>query len=109
MRLAVAQATLRLPIPLHLILVDGNQAIPNLTFPQKTVIKGDALSPHIAAASILAKVGRDRIMAELALQHPGYGIERHMGYGTAEHMAAIRRLGLTGIHRKSFCRAILCE
>lgn len=82
-------------------LIDGNQA-PRLACPAMTVVKGDSRSLSIAAASIVAKVTRDRRMAELAREHPGYGWERNRGYGTAEHRAALRRLGVTAEHRRSF-------
>ncbi|MDH3790403.1 MAG: ribonuclease HII, partial [Rhodospirillales bacterium] len=68
----------------------------------ETVVKGDARSLSVAAASIAAKVTRDRHMAELARLHPGYGWERNQGYGTAEHRAALSRLGVTPEHRRSF-------
>lgn len=82
-------------------LVDGNRA-PPLPCPTETLIGGDGLSLSIAAASILAKVARDRLMVELARQHPGYGWERNKGYGTAEHAAALLHLGVTAAHRHSF-------
>jgi ribonuclease HII len=82
-------------------LVDGNR-LPELTCPAETVVGGDGLSLSIAAASILAKVTRDRHMEALALAHPGYGWERNRGYGTAEHRAALARLGVTPEHRRSF-------
>ncbi len=82
-------------------LVDGLHA-PKLTCPAQPVVKGDALSLSIAAASILAKVTRDRIMGELAARHPGYGWERNKGYGTAEHRRALDWLGVTKEHRRSF-------
>lgn len=82
-------------------LVDGNRS-PNLDCPVRTVVRGDALSLSIAAASIVAKVTRDRRMSELARRHPGYGWERNAGYGTAEHRAALARLGVTPAHRRSF-------
>ncbi len=68
----------------------------------RTLVKGDARCLSVAAASIIAKVTRDRIMIALAAKHPGYGFERHKGYGTAEHHDAIRRLGVTVHHRRSF-------
>lgn len=86
-----------------LVLVDGNQRIPDIAWGQRTVVKGDARSASIAAASILAKVTRDRRMAALAAAYPDYGFERHKGYGTRGHMEAIRKFGLTPIHRRSFC------
>jgi ribonuclease HII len=65
-------------------------------------VKGDAKCLSIAAASIIAKVTRDRIMMQLARDYPGYGFERHKGYGTEEHQAAIERLGVSALHRRSF-------
>ena len=82
-------------------LVDGNR-LPELPCPAEAVVGGDGLSLSIAAASILAKVTRDRRMAALARDHPGYGWERNRGYGTAEHRAALARLGVTPQHRRSF-------
>ena len=82
-------------------LVDGNIA-PPLACPVKTVVKGDALSFSIAAASVVAKVTRDRIMRALAARYPGYGWATNVGYSTAEHFAGIRRLGVTPHHRRSF-------
>jgi ribonuclease HII len=82
-------------------LIDGNMP-PPLTCAIKTVVKGDALSFSIAAASVIAKVTRDRIMHVLAGRYPGYGWETNVGYGTSEHGAAIRRIGITPHHRRSF-------
>ena len=84
-----------------LALVDGNIA-PTLPCPVKTVVKGDALSFSIAAASVVAKVTRDRIMRDLAQRYPGYGWQTNVGYSTAEHFDGIRRLGVTPHHRRSF-------
>jgi len=88
--------------------IDGNRA-PDLAFPVRTVVGGDASVAAISAASILAKTARDRMMRSLARDFPGYGFERHMGYGTAEHCAALRRLGPCPEHRRSFApvRALL--
>ncbi|MBQ7355611.1 MAG: ribonuclease HII [Clostridia bacterium] len=99
MRRAVAMLT---PTP-DLVLVDGNVA---RGFPMdtKTVVKGDALSMSIAAASILAKVSRDRVMAELAKEYPQYQLEKHKGYPTPLHMNLVRELGPSPIHRKSFLK-----
>ncbi len=83
------------------VLVDGNRA-PNLACPVETIVRGDARCRAIAAASIIAKVTRDRLMTGLARDYPGYGFERHKGYGTPEHAAAIARLGVTPLHRRSF-------
>ncbi len=83
------------------VLVDGNRT-PKLEIPAEALVGGDALSLSIAAASIVAKVTRDRIMRELALEFPAYGWERNKGYGTKEHAAALRRHGATCHHRRSF-------
>ncbi|MSO96745.1 MAG: ribonuclease HII [Rhodospirillaceae bacterium] len=106
--LAMARALENLQRRVDVALVDGNRA-PPLNCPVQTVIRGDSLSLSIAAASIVAKVTRDRIMTGLAAQHPGYGWETNMGYGTAEHSAALKHLGLTPHHRRSFApiRALL--
>jgi ribonuclease HII len=83
------------------VLVDA-RSIPGVDVPQNCFDKGDGLDFSIAAASIVAKVHRDRVMDELAREHPEYGFERHKGYCTPEHQDAIRRLGPCAIHRKSF-------
>jgi ribonuclease HII len=83
------------------VLVDGNR-LPTLEIPAEFIIKGDAKSASIAAASILAKVHRDELMERYAEEYPGYGFENHKGYGTKEHVAALEKLGITPIHRKSF-------
>jgi ribonuclease HII len=98
---AMAQAVAQLPQMPKLVAIDGNRA-PKLKCPARTVVKGDARCLSIAAASIIAKVTRDRIMVKLAGEHPGYGFERHKGYGTPEHQEAISRLGVTVHHRRSF-------
>lgn len=85
-----------------LLLVDGNQEIPNLSVVQETVVGGDATVRSIAAASIIAKVTRDRMMAEYDAVYPAYGFAKHKGYGTKEHMDALRRIGACPIHRMSF-------
>jgi len=82
-------------------LVDGNRA-PDLPCKVETVVKGDARSLSIAAASIVAKVTRDRMMSELSAKHPGYGWERNAGYGTKEHQNALSQFGVTPAHRQSF-------
>ena len=83
------------------LLIDGN-LLPRFTIPAIAVIKGDDRVPVISAASIIAKVDRDREMCRLAERYPGYGLERHKGYPTAEHLAALRTLGPTPEHRLSF-------
>jgi ribonuclease HII len=87
--------------PPRLALIDGNRA-PRLAIATRTVVKGDAKCLSIAAASIVAKVTRDRMMIDMAERLPGYGFERHKGYGTSEHQLAIQRLGVCDEHRRSF-------
>lgn len=98
---AMAEAMGKLSCKPRLALIDGNRA-PRLACQARTIVKGDAKCLSIAAASIVAKVTRDRMMIELAREMPGYGFERHKGYGTPEHRAALVRLGLTPQHRRSF-------
>ncbi len=100
--MAMVRALDRLPGGVDLALIDGNLAPRNLAIPSETVVKGDARSLSIAAASIVAKVMRDRIMVDLAQQHPGYGWDRNAGYPTKDHLLALRNLGLTPHHRRSF-------
>lgn len=107
--LAMRRAVGDLPAPPDVAIVDGNRT-PGLACPAHPVIKGDNISFSIAAAAVVAKVTRDRIMELLAAEHPGYGWERNAGYGTAEHRAAIERLGITPQHRRSFKPiAIYCK
>ena len=113
-RLNILQATLvamhraitGLTVTPELCLVDGNKPIPNLDIPQQTLVKGEDLSISIAAASILAKVWRDRLMIELGEIYPLYHLDNHKGYGTAQHLMAIDQYGITPEHRQSFspCR-----
>jgi ribonuclease HII len=97
MNLALAQLN---PLPRH-VLVDGLR-VKTLKFPQTPIVSGDALSLSIAAASILAKVTRDRLMVEYESKYPGYGFSGHKGYGTARHLAALKERGPCAIHRRSF-------
>ncbi|MGR3662288.1 MAG: ribonuclease HII [Paracoccaceae bacterium] len=83
-------------------LIDGNRVPKALTKIGQPIVKGDARSVSIAAASIVAKVCRDQLMVDLAQQHPGYGWERNMGYPTKEHQLALQKLGVTPHHRRSF-------
>lgn len=99
--LAMQRAVAGLQVRPDLVLVDGNRC-PALPMRSEPVIKGDSRVPAIAAASILAKVARDREMLELDRQYPGYGIAGHKGYPTPVHLAALRELGATPIHRRSF-------
>ena len=98
---ALARAVRALPVAPKLVFVDGNQRI-DVACDCQTVVSGDALVASVAAASIVAKVTRDRLMVRLGLAHPGYGFERHMGYCVPEHFAALARLGPTVHHRRSF-------
>ncbi len=84
------------------VLVDGNRNIPELEYPQEALVRGDALSVSIAAASIVAKVTRDRMLDKFERQYPEYGFARHKGYGTAAHLSALWRFGPCPIHRQSF-------
>lgn len=99
--LAMQRAIAALPFAPSAALIDGNDA-PKLSCITQTIIKGDALSLSIAAASIIAKVTRDCLMHELAQHYDGYGWTTNMGYGTAAHAAAIERLGVTDHHRRSY-------
>ncbi len=98
---AMAEAVRGLPCTPDFALVDGNRA-PTLSCPGQTIVSGDARSLSIAAASIIAKVTRDRIMIKLDREFPAYGFARHKGYGTAAHHAALQRAGACIHHRKSF-------
>lgn len=98
---AMREAVSKLAVRPDILLVDAVH-IPDLDIPQESIVKGDAKSVSIAAASIVAKVTRDRIMEEYAGKYPGYGFEKNMGYGTAEHRQALKELGPTPIHRRSF-------
>lgn len=100
--LAMKEAINGLKIKPDLVLVDGNQKIPGIFLPQKTVIGGDGKSMSIAAASILAKVKRDREMVEYDKLYPMYDLEKNKGYGTKKHREAIRKYGMCSLHRKSF-------
>ena len=83
-------------------LIDGNMTPRGLTLPSETIIKGDARSVSISAASIMAKICRDCVMLSLAQQHPGYGWETNMGYGSKRHISALQELGITPYHRRLF-------
>ncbi len=100
--LAMCRAVAGLCQPPDHVLIDGNMIPRELGVSADAIVKGDALSLSIAAASIVAKVLRDRIMVDLAQQHPGYGWERNAGYPTKDHLEALRNLGVTPHHRRSF-------
>lgn len=101
--LAMRRALEAMGLPPGLLLVDGNQRIPDVRWAQKTLVKGDGLSASIAAASIVAKVTRDRQMQALHAAYPEYGFAAHKGYATQVHRDAIKRHGLTPLHRLTFC------
>jgi len=98
---AMARAVAALPVTPERVLVDGNAA-PAVAYPVETIVGGDRLVDCISAASILAKVVRDAEMREMELKYPGFGFAGHKGYPTARHLEALRRLGVTPIHRRSF-------
>ncbi len=106
--LAMKRAVESLSVKPDLALVDGNQK-PSLSIQARTLVKGDAKSPSIAAASILAKVTRDRLMTEIAEQYPQYEFPRHKGYGTKLHYEKIMEHGISPVHRRSFLKKITGE
>lgn len=107
--LAMRRAVEQLPIQPDLLLIDGNQKPKIGVCEEVTVIKGDAKSMSIAAASVLAKVSRDRFMLELAKKYPQYGFEKHKGYGTKLHYEKIAEYGIAPIHRRTFLKKIIGE
>lgn len=109
--LAMQRAISRLQPQPQFCLIDGNQRIPALTIPQETLIKGDQRAIEIAAASIIAKVWRDRLIVRLADRYPGYDLATNKGYGTQKHRQAIQKLGICRQHRRSFspCQPILAQ
>lgn len=100
---AMKMAVDNLKIKPDIVLIDGNQDV-KMDTDTETVIKGDALSMSIAAASIIAKVTRDRMLIEEDKKYPEYGFAKHKGYGTKQHIEAIKKYGLCKIHRKTFCK-----
>jgi len=107
MLIAVSDVIKKLDDENVLVLVDGNKKIKNLKFEQETIIKGDSTSASIAAASILAKVERDNYMMELDKKYPWYDFKNNKGYLTKTHIEAIKKYGITPIHRRSFLKNIL--
>lgn len=105
-QLAMRRAVAELTVKADFALIDGNVSR-GFEIPTQTVIKGDALSPSIAAASILAKVSRDRYCAVLEEKYPGYGFLKHKGYGTKAHYEAIKKMGVCEAHRLSFLKNVL--
>ena len=100
--LAMRRAVEGLSVAPAFVLIDGNRTPAGIAIPCQTVVKGDALSASIAAASILAKVSRDHYLMELDKQYPEYGFAKHKGYGTPAHYAALRTYGMAPVHRKTF-------
>jgi ribonuclease HII len=98
---AMRQAVRALPVEPDLLLIDALR-VPDLDVEQQPIVKGDAQSVSIAAASIVAKVTRDALMRELDVAHPGYDLAHNMGYGSEEHRMALRRLGPSKVHRRTF-------
>ncbi|MBO4228791.1 MAG: ribonuclease HII [Clostridia bacterium] len=101
--LAMRRAMEALPVPADFALIDGNTAR-GFSVPVRTVVGGDGISPSIAAASVLAKVSRDRFCMKLEQEYPGYGFAKHKGYPTKEHRDAVKALGPSPVHRKTFLR-----
>ena len=102
-KLCMKDAVENLEVKPDFVLTDGNMKL-DISFPQQSIIKGDALSYTIGAASIVAKVYRDNLMDGYAETYPEYGFKSNKGYGTAEHIAAIEKYGLTPVHRRSFTK-----
>jgi ribonuclease HII len=100
--LAMKKALSSLKHKPNYVMLDGRAAIPSFSLKQETIVNGDAFVLSIAAASIIAKVTHDRLIAKLAEQYPQYGFANHKGYGTKEHLAALKKYGPTPFHRKSF-------
>lgn len=100
--LAMHRAIEKLATTPELLLIDGNKFKPYKDIPYECIVKGDGKYMSIAAASILAKTHRDRVMRQAAQQYPGYGWERNVGYPTKQHREAIKKIGITPLHRKSF-------
>lgn len=107
--LAMNRAIEGLNIPADFALIDGNRVPTDISVPCETVVKGDAKSASIAAASVLAKVTRDRLMLEEDEKYPEYNFKKHKGYGTKEHTDAILKYGMSPIHRPSFLKKLLGE
>lgn len=106
--LAMKRAVEGLEIPADFAIIDGNKT-PPIEIPCEAVVKGDARSMSVAAASILAKVARDRLMIQYAEKYPEYGFEKHKGYGTKAHTDAILKYGATDIHRPSFLKKLYAK
>ncbi|KMQ51312.1 Ribonuclease HII [Chitinispirillum alkaliphilum] len=108
--LAMQRALEKIGDTCPLYLIDGNQSIPEIPRDkQQTVVKGDSLSASVAAASIVAKVTRDRMMRSFHEQYGNYDFDKNKGYGTAEHIKSIKKFGLSPVHRRSFCEHFLVQ
>jgi ribonuclease HII len=105
--LAMCRAVDKLKVRPEVLFVDGNQKIP-IDLPQKTLVGGDLSEPCISAASVLAKVFRDRLMQALDRRYPGYDLARHKGYGTKKHRDILKRRGPSPVHRRSF-KGVVCK
>lgn len=105
--IAMTRAVEQLDLNADYALIDGNRYPPQLTIDGECVVKGDSRSMSIAAASVLAKVTRDRLLLEYAEKYPQYSFEKHKGYGTKAHIDAIKEFGVTDIHRPSFLKKLL--
>ncbi len=103
-RKAMNEAVSNLQVKPDYIFIDAEKHVDTCGIPYLPIIKGDALSINISCASIIAKVTRDRMIDELAKEYPQYGLEKHKGYGTKEHIDAIKKYGITPLHRKTFCQ-----
>ena len=97
----------KLDKPLACVIVDGTERIPKLDYPQWTLIMADNLVPAVSAASVVAKVLRDRLMVELSPKYPEYNFAQNKGYPTAEHMDTVARIGMSKVHRPYFCKKIV--
>ena len=104
--LAMRRAVESLSVTPELLLIDGNRTPPGLTVPSRTLVKGDALSASVGAASILAKVSRDRLLMELDREYPQYAFAKHKGYGTALHYEKLAEYGMCPAHRPSFLKKL---
>ena len=107
--LAMRRAIANMGVKPDMILVDGKYEIPGIEIPQIAIKGGDATEMPISAASIVAKVARDRIIIELDKKYPGYGLAQHKGYGTPQHIEALKRLGMTPAHRPGHCHNTTTE
>ena len=106
-KLAMTRAVENLKIKPDYVLIDGNQNVKTIEIEQQTLVSGDSKSLSIACASIIAKVTRDRLLRDMDEKYPEYGFAKHKGYGTKAHIEAIKKYGITDIHRPSFCKKFI--